>query len=50
MRMAAVMTDPGRAAEASVHNSTWVLDSARTPQCPTIQHSDSNNPIQRIPK
>jgi hypothetical protein len=48
--MAAVMMDPERTVEASVHNSTWVADSARTPQCPTIQHNDSNNPIQRIPE
>jgi hypothetical protein len=48
--MATVMVDPGRAVEASVHNSTWVVDSARTPQYATIQYSDSNNPIQRIAK
>jgi hypothetical protein len=46
--MAAVMVDPGRAVDESLHNSTWVADSARIPVCPAIQNSDSNNPIQRM--
>jgi hypothetical protein len=46
--MAAVTVEPGRTVDWSTHNSTRVADSARISHCPAIQHSESNNLIQRM--